>query len=187
MKNLKQKVDERRTSFDRTERQLEDESVRLEEAKQKVETVEEAQVIVQEVVATIQQQVHGRIAGVVSRCLEAVFDDPYRFAIDFEQKRGKTEAKLSFVRDGLKVDPMSASGGGVVDVAAFALRLACLLLSAPQKRRLLVLDEPFRFVSRDLRPKIKELLETLAEEMDMQFVIVTHDPALVAGKVVELT
>jgi len=46
--------------------------------------------------------------------------------------------------------------------------------------------KPFRFVSRDLRPRVRKLIETLAEEMAVQFVLVTHDPMLTVGKVVEV-
>jgi len=187
MIDLKRKVEQLKARHWQSEGKVRDETAHLDEAEREVKTVEKAQIVVQEVAAAVQQQAHRSIAGVVSRCLEAVFDDPYEFRIAFEQKRGKTEAVLKFVRNGAVVDPMTASGGGVVDVAAFALRLACLVLSRPAKRRLLVLDEPFRFLSRDLRPKVKQLIETLAEEMKIQFVVVTHDPALTAGKVIELT
>jgi len=163
-----------------------EEESRLKKAQQDVSDVEQAQRIVQSVAQKIQQQAHEQIASVVSRCMEAVFDEPYEFKIVFEQKRGKTEAKLIFAKGDAEVDPMTASGGGVVDVASFALRLACLMMSRPQKRRLLVMDEPFRFLSRDLRSRVKELLLTLAKEMQMQFVMVTHDEILTVGKVVEL-
>lgn len=148
---------------------------------------EQARCILQEVSQAVQQMAHSRIAEVVSRCLEAVFDDPYEFRIKFDTKRGRTEAQLVFVRDGVEVDPMSASGGGVVDVASFALRLACLSLSRPPLRKLLVLDEPFKFVSQEYRRRIRVLLETLAKEMEFQFFFVTHIPDLQCGKVVSIS
>lgn len=147
---------------------------------------EEAQRVVQLVAQTVQKQAHDKIAGVVSRCLEAVFDEPYEFQIHFEQKRGRTEARLVFVRDGNEVDPMTGSGGGVVDVAAFALRVACILLSKPQVRRVLIMDEPFRFVSACYRPRLRGMLEQLAKELGMQFIQVTHIEELKTGKVIEL-
>lgn len=145
-----------------------------------------AQEIVQTVAEGMQNRAHQQIASVVSRCLEAVFHEPYNFQIQFEKKRGRTEARLVFVRDKLEVDPMTAAGGGVVDVAAFALRLACLVLAKPARRRLLVLDEPFKFVSELYRARVRDLMLELAEEMDVQFVIVTHVPDFEIGKVVEL-
>ncbi len=150
------------------------------------ENSEEAQKILQAVAESVQKIAHDKIANVVSRCLEAVFDEPYKFIIDFERKRGKTEANLTFERDGLSMDPLSASGGGVVDVAAFALRLACLLLTRPPLKRILLLDEPFRFVSNSYRPRIRSLLESLSDEMNVQFIIVTHISALKCGKVIEV-
>lgn len=146
------------------------------------------QAILQNIAQNVQQQAHKQIASVVTRCLRAVFDHPYKFRIAFERKRGKTEARLTFVRGQLELEPLDGCGGGVVDVAAFALRLACLMLRRPKGRRLLVLDEPFRFLSerRDYRNRVRDLLLALAEEMQVQFVLVTHDSALEVGKVVEL-
>jgi len=147
---------------------------------------EEAQNILQHISQAIQQEAHDRISDVVSRCLEAIFDEPYTFKIKFERKRGKTEANLIFERNELEIDPLTASGGGVIDVAAFALRLACLILTRPNARRLLVLDEPFRFLSSEYRSRVKNLLETLSEEMNIQFIQVTHINALRCGKVIEI-
>ncbi len=156
------------------------------ESEDQLTYAEEAQNILQHISQAIQQEAHNRISDVVSRCLEAIFDEPYTFMIKFERKRGKTEARLIFERNGLEIDPLTASGGGVIDVAAFALRLACLILTRPHARRLLILDEPFRFVSSEYRSRVKSLLETLAEEMNIQFVQVTHINALRCGKVIEI-
>jgi len=147
----------------------------------------EAQKVLQAVAQTVQQQAHDRIAGVVTRCLEAVFpDDPYEFKILFEQKRGRTEARLVFMRRGHEVDPLTASGGGAVDVAAFALRVSCIMLSKPPVRRILFLDEPFRFVSVKYRDRVRRMLEALADDLKMQFVFSTHMPELRTGEIIQL-
>ncbi len=158
----------------------------LDTIREKTENTKQAQAIIQEAAAFIQQQVHRQIADVVTRCLEAVFDEPYSFNIRFESKRGRTEASLILERDGVEVDPMTAAGGGVVDVVAFALRLACLSLSHPPVRPLLVLDEPFKFVSAQYLPRVRLLLETLSKDMGVQILMVTHLEALRTGTVVEL-
>lgn len=166
---------------------VEREKLELEQAREQVRMVEESQKVLQNVAQTIQQTAHERIASVITRCLEAVFDDPYTFRIQFEQKRGRTEASLVFVKGEHELDPCSASGCGVLDVAAFGLRLACLLLSRPQRRRLLVLDEPFKFLSSPVyRERVRDLLETLSEEMGVQIIMVTQTEELQAGVVVRL-
>ena len=130
--------------------------------------------VTQRIAAEVQQQAHAAIASIVSRCLSAVFHDPYEFRIEFERKRGRTEAKLSFHRDGIEVDPLDGSGGGVVDVAAFALRLACVLLHRPQLRPVIIADEPFRNVDADNIVRVRELLHRLAADLGVQLILVTH-------------
>lgn len=147
---------------------------------------DEAQRHAQETAKAVQQVVHDRVASLVTRCLEAVFDERYEFDIVFEEKRGRTEARLVLRRGGAEVDPMSSVGGGVVDVVAFALRLACLMLHRPRLRRLLVLDEPFKYVGAADRPRVRQLLEELSAELEVQFFIITHMDELRLGQVVDL-
>lgn len=146
----------------------------------------EALTICQGVAQTIQQKAHEGIASIVTRCLASVFDNPYEFKIVFEQKRSRTEARLIFVRDGREFHPMGAAGGGAVDVAAFALRLSCMMLSRKATRRVLVLDEPFRFVSARYRKRVRLMLETLATELGVQIIMVTHQKQLKAGTVITI-
>lgn len=186
LSDYRKKVDRLRQEYLHIRRQVKEESDQLELAQTHVTAVEHAQQIVQGVAQTIQQQAHSQIAKVVSRCLEAIFEDPYTFEIRFEKKRGRTEADLVLVRNDLAVDPTSAAGGGVVDVAAFALRLACLMLSRPRSRKVLILDEPFKHLSRDHSSKIRSLLDVLSKEMKVQFIIVTHSTQLRVGHVIEL-
>lgn len=155
-------------------------------AEEELYAAEEAQQIMQAIAETIQEEAHSRIAGVVTRCLATVFEEPYEFHIRFERARGRTEARLVFVRDGVEISPMDAAGGGVIDVAAFALRLSCLMLSRPARRRVVILDEPFRFVSADRRPYVRAMLENLCGELGVQFVVVTHMEELRCGTVVDL-
>src|SRR5690606_22331285 len=122
----------------------------------------------------------------VTRCLQSIFDKPYEFQIKFLQKRGRTEAQMVFVRDGQEIDPLTASGGGVIDVAAFALRMASLMLSRPTPRRIIILDEPFKFVSEGRRPQIRQLLEELSEQTGFVFLMTTHIPELELGDVIRI-
>jgi len=146
----------------------------------------EAVFVGQEIARDIQQRAHDKIASVVTRCIQTVFEEDIDFRIVFEAKANRTEAKLVFVKDGMEINPLDESGGGLVDVAAFALRLACLMLSQPAKRRTMILDEPFRFLSKEYRPKMRDLIWTLAKEMECQFVIVTHITEMQIGTVIEI-
>lgn len=177
--------------FQHINSQVTEETVLLSKAKVHYNNSLKAQQLVQEVAEKVQAQAHKQIASVVSRCLKTVFEETaYEFQIIFEKKRGKTEAKLVFVRDGKVLeDPLHQCGGGQVDIAAFGLRLACLMLSLPKKRRLVVLDEPFRHVKppEHYGPKICSLIEELSEELGIQFIIIPSiEQHYLMRKVVEI-
>ena len=148
----------------------------LVESKHQLHLYQDAQKVLQTLIQSIQASAHQQIAAVVTKCLRTVFDDPYTFAIEFEQKRGKTEARMVFTKGGTRVTKPSRSiGCGVIDVAAFALRLASILLSHPKKRRTLILDEPFRFLhSTKYRQRLQDLLLTLADKFQFQFILVSN-------------
>lgn len=157
------------------------------DASASLELALEAQRHAQAVAEAVQRHTHAGVAGVVSRCLSAVFDDPYEFDIVFERKRGRTEARLVLSRDGVAVEPESGAEGGVLDVCAFALRLACLMLSRPRPRLCVVLDEPFKWVhGTEQRRKVRDLLLALSEELGVQIIMVTGIDALKCGNVIEL-
>lgn len=185
---LKAKLNEYLGEHQHLSRQVKEEEKALGIAKKKLCHAGKAQKVLQVVAEAVQRQAHQEIAEIVNRCLDTVFEgEDYEFRIRFEQKRNRTEAQLSLSRAGCDGgDGMECEGGGVVDVAAFGLRLASLLLSRPQKRKLLVLDEPFRFVSKEYRPAVAALLDALSREMNVQIIMVTHSEELMTGKVVRL-
>jgi len=186
MNQLKQQIQRASIAHKLANKQADSTQEELDQATEKQTASEESRKILQSVAQAVQQSAHNRIASVVSRCLESVFDDPYEFKIEFVQKRGRTEANLHFLRNGMFLDPMTASGGGVIDVASFALRASCLLLSRPRLRRVIVLDEPMKFVSAEYRGRVRHMLEELSGELGIQFIVVTHIRELECGKVIQI-
>lgn len=158
----------------------------LKQAKQKAKTAREGQLYAQQIVQAIQQATHRQLSSVVSRCLEGVFPDPYTFKFLFEQKRGKTEARPIFIRDGKEVDPIAAAGGGPGDCAAMALRIACLKLSKPPLRSFLALDEPFLSICDAYLETFRELLLKLSKDLNLQILLVTHAKEFQLGKVIQI-
>lgn len=154
----------------------------LSEARKEQEAIFEAKAIVQSIGLECQETCQKQIAYVVSRCLKAVFgESALRFELVFETKRGQTEARGIFVdKEGNHLDPLDSCGGGLLDVAAFGLRLACMMLSRPRPARVLVLDEPFKFVSSGYRENLVALLAELSEEFGLQVILITHLPELMA-------
>ena len=181
----RKKLDEKIRLRDWGKQKIADEELALTVAKSRQATTIKAQEHIQEIAKDTQEHSHKQIGVIVSKCLSAVFDRPYELKIEMEKKRGKTEATFVYYRDGHRVLP-GVTSGGVREVASLALRLASLCLSLPPMRKLLVLDEPFSGLSESNRERIAVLIETLAKEMEVQFIICTHDKSLMIGKVVEL-
>lgn len=147
--------------------------------KEQQTSLEQAQVVIQEVALLTQDMLRYHISELVTLALAAVFDDPYTFEVDFQQRRNQTECDLWFVRDGERIDPITASGGGAVDVASFALRVSLWSLKKPRSRPILVLDEPFKYVSSNYRQRTSEMLKMISEKLSLQILMVTHSEELV--------
>lgn len=185
--DLTKKITAKQADWTLARRKAVEEREALEKTTESLAAATEAQELAQQVAQQVQQQAHEQIASVVSQCLETVFDEPYTFRIIFDRKRGRTEARLVFERDGEEFDPLTASGGGVVDVAAFALRLSCLMLSKPALRKTLVFDEPFRFIHGDTyRDRVRLMVEKLSADLGVQFIIATGIEELKTGTILDL-
>lgn len=174
-----------KAQYDYSKKKLEESKEEKTKAIQKVADIQQAQVLFQKAAAIIQKEVHQKISTLVTRCMKAIFEENFEFIINFEQKRGKTEAQLIIKKDGNEEDPLCGSGGEL-DVASFALRLSALLLQQPPLRRILILDEPFRCVDAVKRPRLRKLLEALSSELNIQIVMITHDPTFQLGKVITI-
>jgi DNA repair exonuclease SbcCD ATPase subunit len=140
---------------------------------------EEARVIIQEVALKTQKQLSYHISEITSLALNTIFPEPYALEADFIQRRNKTECDLFFVRNEERIDPLSASGGGAVDVAAFALRVASWSMQRPRSQNTLVLDEPFRYLSANLLPLAGEMLKQISERLKLQIIMVSHCEELI--------
>lgn len=164
----------------------EDKKLQLEN---KLKLTEEAQIFLQSVAQSTQEKLRFQVEDIVNLALETCFPSEYTFKINFKLSRGKTEAEMKFLsqKTGLPIDPMNASGGGVVDLTSFALRIASWVLERDTDN-VIILDEPFRFVSRDLVDRAGKILKVLSEKMNLQVILVTHIPELidVADRVFEV-
>ena len=134
--------------------------------------IEQAQVIIQDTAQATQEKLRYHIEDIVQLALDAIYPNEYSFNLEFVIKRGKTEAEISFIKNGNKINPMEASGGGVVDVASFALRIATWSISNTDN--IMILDEPGKWISKDLIPKFALIIKELSEKLNLQFLIVSH-------------
>lgn len=139
---------------------------------------EEAREILRSVGLETQKMLQYHISDIASLALGAVFLNPYELIAEFIQRRNKTECDLYFSRNGDRMDPLGASGGGSVDIAAFALRVASWSMQYPKRRNIIILDEPFKNLSVDKQERASQMLKEVSSKLNLQFIIITHETTL---------
>ena len=186
--DLRRKADLLLAELTHAKRRASEEEAAVRGVKESLKDCLEAQRIVQVVAEAVQQQAHRQIASVVTSALRSVFGDGSEFHIEFKRARGKTEARLTFANGDKEESPLEASSGGKVDVASLALRLVAILLARPQRRRLLVLDEPLKHLHGETyRENARLLIEEMAAKMNFQIIYSTGFEWLRTGKIVDVS
>lgn len=158
----------------------------LTDAELKLLTSTEAATILQSVASHVQRAWYENLGRIVSKALATVFPDSYEFKLVFKQLANRTQVQFLLERDLEEYDPMTSTGGGVVDVVGFALRVAVMMISVQGQRKCIIADEPFKFVSVEYRLPLRVLLERLAVELGIQLIIVTHMEEMEMGKVIRV-
>lgn len=168
---------------------LDEKRIELTNKEERIKLLEKAQSFLQKVAQDTQSQLKFQIEDIVDMALETCFPNEYQFQLLFNIARGKTDAELVFLsqKTGRPIDPMNASGGGVVDITCWALRLASYVLSS-NTDNVIILDEPMKFVSKDLMGRVCELVKQLSEKLNLQIIMVTHESQFVdvADKIFEV-
>lgn len=160
------------------EKRIESLSASKEALEKRTGAVDEATMYAQQIAKETQEQVKFQLEDIVNLALNAVYGNVYKFALEFELKRGNSEAYLILYKDGERIDdPMNSTGGGVCDILSFALRIAMLIIS--KNRRILIMDEPFKYVSKDLREQAVEIIKRISTDLGVQIICVTHDEELI--------
>ena len=165
----------------RIETELEAKEIKLKQLQTDLFSYEKARAIMQLVAKETQEQLEYKISELVSLGLSAIFDNPYELVLNYEIKRGKTEADLLFSRNGNLYKPMLSSGGGAIDVAAVCLRMSIWHLQTTKNRNTIILDEPTKHLSKgkkEYRDKLGLLLSEISKKLGVQIIVVTHDEAI---------
>ena len=138
---------------------------------------ENALALIQITAKETQNQLKLQIESIVQTALDAVFPSEYKFVVDYDVKRDRTEAVIYIEQDGERMNPLDDNGGGLADVLSFALRLVAWSLGKTSNT--LIMDEPAKNVSDAYKPLVMEMLNGLSSQLGLQTIIVTHDANIV--------
>jgi len=141
-----------------------------------IEVHTRAREALKQIAAKLQVHIQHKIARIVTKCLQSIFSEDMDFRIEFQTKKNATGSKMILTSDGIEVDDiLNEQAGGVADICAFGLRLARMMCANPPVRKVLILDEAFKHVrSKERLDKISQMLRTLADELGIQFIIITN-------------
>ncbi len=139
------------------------------------EVIKEGIFIANEVAKKTQKKLEYCLSELVTLALSVVFPDKgYSFQIIFDKKRDKTEMKFYFKdKDGELFDPLDDSGGGVLDIAAFALRPSLYAIMSEKPDNVFILDEPFKHLRGSAQQKrASKMVKMLSRKLGIQIIMV---------------
>lgn len=159
----------------------------IKELAEQLKTLETASEVLKRIGEQKKQATILMFERVVTLAIKEVFGFDYQFKIDV-QTGARVLTRFKLLQGNQELDIMSSVGGGLIDVVSFVLRALILTSVRPKRTRVLFLDESFRHVSSEYRPRVASLLKSLAKQLDTQFILVTHQAEFeqVADKCYEL-
>lgn len=177
IQDLRRQLEYRKGQRDRLQQSINQTQEKIASDKRMVRRHEIALEIVKQVGLATQKQLEYHLSEQVSLAMEAVFDDPYRLKVDFQEKRGKTEVELLFCRREMEFPPIGSAGGGAIDIASLALRIAYLSMRQDKKvRSLLLLDEPFsRLKGEDANKRALAIIQEISKNLGLQIIMVSDE------------
>jgi len=143
-----------------------------------INTLDKCRDIMNAVGVTCQENMKEVIESLVSKALQAVFGPDYSFVIKSEVVRNKPEIYMYVARNGQEFSMRDELGGGVIDLVSFVIRVVFWSLQTPRSSEVIILDEPGKFISKDLQEVFGDMIVELSELLGIQFIIITHEDEL---------
>ena len=140
------------------------------------ELLKKADIALEALIKTMNQDSIGSVEKLISEGLEAIFETPFEFRIKTYTKRGILNYDMVLVEDGKECDILNSSVGGVASVISVLLRIVTILVVEPPRKRLLVLDEALAQLGSADVENASNFLKKLGQELDFTIVMITHEP-----------
>lgn len=175
IQGLRAKLERLKGQRDQVHKSIQAAEEKLEADTRALRSHERAREVIKIVGLQTQQQLSYNIDEITSMALNAVLTDPYDLELEFVERRNTTECDIWFVRGGQRIAPFDG-GGGAVDVASFALRVASWSMQRPRSRNTLILDEPFKHLKgEETNRKMLEMVKQVSEKLGIQIIMVSDE------------
>jgi len=142
------------------------------------ESLEEAKIIIDGEILSIQKTLKEDIDTLVTIAINVVYEGRgLSFAFIFDkQPSGASTYRPVILENGEEFDPKDEQCGGVLDVISYALRPILHSLEVSNPRPFMWSDEPFKFLGGGiLGRKAADMRKRINEELFIQEVVIAHD------------
>ena len=178
LSELKSHIDITKKNIDIATKSKEKIETNIELHKKLLTQIDSAILVLTNVLFITQEEIISYIENVVTTALQYIYGENYSFKINYQMKRGQPETELTIVRGTLEIPP-EMGGIGVLDIVSFALRCVCYTLIEPQPEPILIVDEPFRFISGiEQLERAEAMVKKLSDMLGIQIIIVSGKQAL---------
>jgi len=180
MNDLESRINTLVTEKQFIEDTIEEKEQKLKGYEEEKEAAQEAKVILQIAAKETQKNIELHFSSLITKALHVVFDEELTFQPEFIERRNKTECDFWILKNDKKMRPEFSVGGGVLDVISFATRLSYWKLENKfyKTSPIIILDEPFKNLSRKLLPRAADMLRYLTDKLNLQMLIITHSPEI---------
>lgn len=144
---------------------------------QEMELMGKTSAVLHELSTAVQERFLNAIEKLISEGLTAVFEVPIIFRIKSTTRNRQVNLDFELENeDGTTTDLLDARGGGLISLCGVLLRVVMVRLMSDRVRQIMILDEPLAMLSAEYVPAAGELIQKLSSELDIQVIMVTHQP-----------
>jgi len=158
-------------------------SNRIAIAKEKklIESLEMAKSYIIKIGEKTRKEIKEFIESTVTFAIQTVYSEEYSFISQFNyDKRDQFEIQWFINRNGVLLEPRKDTiSGGLTDITAFSLRLVIHALEEPDPAPILIMDEPFKNVSKKYIPLVSKMIKEISEMLNLQIIMCSHTNELI--------
>lgn len=186
VKDARHRLEQMKGERDQIKKSITQAESRIKLAKVDLRKYEQSREVIRQVAIKTQEQLSYNVSEITTMALNAVLANPYDLILEFTERRNKTECDILFAREGITIAPYDG-GGGAVDVASFALRVASWSMTKPRSRNVLILDEPFKHLKGEgANRRMLEMVKEVSDRLGIQIIMVS-DERVSRGATIEAT
>jgi DNA repair exonuclease SbcCD ATPase subunit len=150
----------------------------ISEEEKKLSDLKEARDVINIAGVLAQDTTKSLFETLITKALKTIFGDEYSFELESRTSNNQPEMELFVVENGVRYHPEDEKGGAILDVISFMSRIVSWALTEPKTDNVLLLDEPFRCLSKQVLPFLAELIQEMSKELNLQFIYITHEHEL---------